>query len=399
MHAYRRFTSASLVAIVAVLVAAGCGSDDTNDLMNPTLPGPAGTNALPVSGTGVAGRTGTAGIGVAGRSAAGASATAGAGIAGSGIGGSGLAGSGVAGAPAVAGTGAAGMAMAMAGSGAAGMPAAGAGAAGMGAAGSGTGMMLSGMCCPSGDCLCHGDVPSALTSATGKFKTQTLRVSTGTVHYPTDAEPPFAGVAVCGGFLNTGPEMDTWGSFYASYGIVTIITSTGASDQPAVRGDKLLGAIASLKAENMKAGSPLMGKMSGRYGTSGYSMGGGGTTIATGMDQTLKTSVGMAPYGGRATNVKTATLLFCGSSDTTAPCSMASGVFRDIAAPTPKMFVTLTGTGHLEWVGSYSGPGGGAAAKLALAFQKVFLEGDERWKPLLKMMPQGEQSTMSANID
>jgi hypothetical protein len=63
------------------------------------------------------------------------------------------------------------------------------------------------------------------------------------------------------------------------------------------------------------------------------------------------------------------------------------------------MFVTLTGTGHLEWVGSYSGPGGGAAAKLALAFQKVFLEGDERWKPLLKMMPQGEQSTMSANID
>jgi hypothetical protein len=142
-----------------------------------------------------------------------------------------------------------------------------------------------------------------------------------------------------------------------------------------------------------------MGKLSGRYGTSGYSMGGGGTTIATGMDQTLKTSVGMAPYGGQSRNIKTATLLFCGSSDTTAPCSMASGVYRGITDPTPKMWVTLSGTGHLEWVGSYSGPGNGAAAKIALAFQKVFLEGDERWKPLLKMMPMGQQSVMSANID
>jgi hypothetical protein len=315
--------------------------------------------------------------------------------------GTGVAGTGAAGA--AAGSGGAGAAgMAAAGTGSAGMAAAGTGAAGMAAAGTGaagTGMMGDGKCCPSGDCLCHGDVPSALTSMTGPFKTATLRVSTGTVHYPMDAEPPFAAVAVCGGFLNTGPEMDSWGSFYASYGIVTIITTTGASDQPATRGDKLLGAIKSLKDENMKSGSPLMGKLSGRYGTSGYSMGGGGTTIATGMDQTLKTSVGMAPYGGQSRNVKTATLLLCGSSDTTAPCSMASGVYRGITDPTPKMLVTLTGTSHLTWVGSYSAPGSGAAAKLALAFQKVFLEGDERWKPLLKMMPMGEQSTMTANID
>jgi hypothetical protein len=63
------------------------------------------------------------------------------------------------------------------------------------------------------------------------------------------------------------------------------------------------------------------------------------------------------------------------------------------------MLVTLSGTSHLTWVGSYSAPGNGAAAKIALAFQKVFLEGDERWKPLLKMMPTGEQSTMTSNID
>ena len=32
--------------------------------------------------------------------------------------------------------------------------------------------------------------------------------------------------------------------------------------------------------ENTKNGSPLFGKLSGRYGTSGFSMGGGGTTYA-----------------------------------------------------------------------------------------------------------------------
>ena len=140
-----------------------------------------------------------------------------------------------------------------------------------------------------------------------------------------------------------------------------------------------------------------MGKLAGRYGTSGYSMGGGGTTIATGKDQTLKTSVGMAPFGGMAANVKTATLLLCGTADTTAPCSMASGVYMGLMDPTPAMLVTLSGTSHLEWVGSYSGPGGGSAAKTALAFQKVFLEGDERWKPLLKMMIMGQQSMMLKN--
>jgi hypothetical protein len=402
MRSYLLWTRASFVT-TAVVLAAACGGDDTGGMSNPVQAGTgfqaAGTMSVAGRSAAGAGGTGLAGSGIAG------TGTSGRGFAGmTGVGGSGAAGTGAAGG--AAGTGAAGSGgvagMAAAGTGSAGMAAAGAGgAAGMqtaGASGS-AGMMGTGMCCPSGDCLCHGDVPSALTSMIGKFKTATLRLSTGTVHYPTDAEPPFAAVAVCGGFLNTGPEMDTWGSFYASYGIVTIITTTGASDQPATRGDKLLGAIASLKAENMKSGSPLMGKLSGRYGTSGYSMGGGGTTIATGMDQTLKTSVGMAPYGGQSRNVKTATLLLCGSSDTTAPCSMASGVYRGIADPTPKMLVTLSGTSHLQWVGSYSAPGSGAAAKIALAFQKVFLEGDERWKPLLKMMPMGEQSTMSANID
>jgi len=203
-------------------------------------------------------------------------------------------------------------------------------------AGSG-GKTGTGECCQGGDCLCHGPVPSALTSARGPFKTATFRIAAGTVHYPTDAEPPFAAVAICGGFLNTGPEMASWAPFYASYGIVTVITSTGAADIPAIRASKLLETIKQLKAENTKSGSMLNGKLSGRYGTSGYSMGGGGTVMASVQDGSLKTSVGLAPWDGDGARVKVPTLLFCGNVDTVAPCLMAEGVYAGISDPTPKM--------------------------------------------------------------
>src|SRR6185295_15252203 len=100
---------------------------------------------------------------------------------------------------------------------------------------------------------------------------------------------------ICPGFLNSGPEMAPWGPFYASHGIVTVVTNTLPTDIPDIRGTKLLDAITQLKAENTKSGSALFGKLAGRYGTSGYSMGGGGTTIASGKDSTLLTSIGLAP--------------------------------------------------------------------------------------------------------
>ena len=245
-------------------------------------------------------------------------------------------------------------------------------------------MTGSGKCCPSGDCICRGDPPAMLTSAKGPFQTATMRIAAGTVVYPTDAEPPFSALSICPGFLNSGPEMADWGPFYASYGIVTVITNTLGSDQPATRGQKLAAAIAQLKQENTKEGSPLKGKLSGRYGTSGYSMGGGGTTIASGMDATLKTSVGLAAFGGQGRGIKAATLLLCGSVDTTAPCSMSQSVYRSIDESVPKMLVTISGASHFSWFSPQDGERGRSGA-IALAWQKTYLDGDERWKPLLQM--------------
>jgi len=176
--------------------------------------------------------------------------------------------------------------------------------------------------------------------------------------------------------------MASWGAFYASHGIVTIITTTTGADLPDLRATKLLASIDAIKAENTRTGSPLSGKLAGRYGTSGYSMGGGGTTIASATDPLLRSSVGLAPWAPVGENVSVPTLLLCGATDTTAPCSMAESAYAGIPATTPKMMVTIPATTHLAWFGPKDA-GGGISGETALAFQKVFLEGDERWRPFL----------------
>jgi hypothetical protein len=260
----------------------------------------------------------------------------------------------------------------------------------------GMGGMLDGDCCPDGDCLCRDEPPSALSADDGRYATDMLSLTTGDVYFPTDATPPFAAVAVCGGLTNTGPEMVSWGSFYASHGIVAIITWTGAFDDPNLRAAALLGAIEELDGENDKSGSPLFGKLAGRYGTSGYSMGGGGTTIATGTDASLMTSVGLAAWGGVGAGVTTPTLLLCGESDGVADCNMSSYAYLGIPETTPKMMLTIPGATHFAWFGPEDA-GMGRSGSYALAFQKVFLEGDTRWRPLLVAEPSG--GTLSTNIE
>jgi hypothetical protein len=265
------------------------------------------------------------------------------------------------------------------------------GAAGGGNTGGATG---TGKCCASGDCLCHGPDPTGLTSKNGPYKTAQLTISTGTVYYPTDAEPPLAGVSICPGFLNTGPEMAPWGPFYASWGIICVVTTTTGADLPNVRGDKLVAAIEELKKQGTGTG-PLAGKLAGRYGTSGYSMGGGGTTFASAKDSTYKTSVGLAAWGPDGTMVKVPTLFICSDADTVASCSGTNSAYMQIAAPTSKMILDIPGASHFNWF-SPTDAGMGESGEYALAFQKVFLEGDERWKPLL--LTKARTGTVTTNI-
>lgn len=81
-------------------------------------------------------------------------------------------------------------------------------------------------------------------------------------------------------------------------------------------------------------------------------------------------------------------LFIFGSSDTLAG-TMGMSAYRTADAAQPKMAVTVN-SGHAGQPSS----GGGASGKAGLAFQKVYLEGDERWKPILLMV----QATESSNI-
>jgi hypothetical protein len=357
--------------------------------------GATGTGATVSNVTGSGGATfGTGGVlggngGIVGGTA-GIGAGTGGGSVGFGTGGSGTGG----GMSGTGGSGTGGSGSGTGGSGTGGMTTTG-GAAGMSGA-AGGGAAGGGSCCNGGDCLCHGPDPTGLTSKNGPYKTATLTMTTGTVYYPTDAEPPLAGVSICPGFLNTGPEMAPWGPFYASWGIVTVVTSTGAADLPNVRGQKLVAAIEELKKQNTMSGSPLSGKLAGRYGTSGYSMGGGGTTFASEADPTYKTSVGLAAWGPDGATVKTPTLFICSDADTVASCSGTNTSYAAIPSPTPKMILDIPNETHFNWF-SPTDAGMGESGAYALAFQKVFLEGDTRWKPMLMKMPTSGTTKM-ANI-
>lgn len=359
-------------ALGAVLALAACAAEPSaNDDGNE---GPGGfAGGFPTAMAGAGGAAGTPGVappppGIAGSVSVpppgGAAGAAGAGMLGGsgGIGGAG----GMAGIDAMAGAG--GMAGSMAGAGGA----------------AGAGMMGAGMCCADGNCLCHGPAPTALTSDDGPYATDSYSITgVGCVYYPTDAEPPFAAVAISDGFLGSGGcgsfQTGAWGPLYASHGIVAMIVNTGSSDQPSARGRALSEGIAAFKEENEDASSPLSGKLAGRYGTSGFSMGGGGTTYASRDDSSLLTSVAIMPWGPVSSGITVPTLIICGASDGTASCrSHGTPAYDGISDSVPKMRVEVSG-GH----NGQPSAGGGASGEYGLAFQKVFLEGDERWRPLL----------------
>jgi hypothetical protein len=61
---------------------------------------------------------------------------------------------------------------------------------------------------------------------------------------------------------------------------------------------------------------------------------------------------------------------------------MSQSVYTAIDDAVPKAIVTISGATHFSWFGPLDGDRGKSGAT-ALAWQKVFLDGDERWKPAL----------------
>ena len=113
----------------------------------------------------------------------------------------------------------------------------------------------------------------------GAYRVAQIKVDGGaTISYPTDAEPPFAAILYCPGYLRPQASDAAWAPLMASHGIVFMTIATqAASDSVAQLQKAELDALESLEREHTRAGGPLQGKLDlSRVSLLGWSLGGGG---------------------------------------------------------------------------------------------------------------------------
>jgi dienelactone hydrolase len=211
-----------------------------------------------------------------------------------------------------------------------------------------------------------------------------------TIYYPQDAEPPFAMIVFCPGFLGTQASDRPWGPFMASHGIVfmnidTNTTSDSVMQRQAAEQDALL----TLQAEHTREGSPLNGKLANdRYSYMGWSMGGGGAWLNANAKPEIKSIITLAGHNSTAggalplSRINVPTLMLAGTADTAVlGLAMSQPVYDVIPEETPKMLYEVEGASHFD----FNDPAymNGIPARFALSWQKVFLEGDMRYYKFL----------------
>ena len=280
--------------------------------------------------------------------------------------------------------------------GAAGMEVAGMPAAGSGGNGGGAGAPAA-----AGDAIIRGADPDEMTGTKlGPFKVAMYTTGfadkpgflAATIYHPADAEPPFSYVVFCPGFVSYQTSIQDWGPFLASHGIVTMTIDTNtSSDSVTIRQTALKDALTSLQAENERAASPLMGKLAkARFGMMDWSMGGGASLLDASMTPDMKSVVTVAEHlatspgqSAPLESLKVPALMFAGTADTAIlGLGMSQPAYDAIPDDTTKMLYEVRDADHFYF--NTPKAMGGVVGKYALAWQKVFLEGDLRYKKLLE---------------
>jgi dienelactone hydrolase len=256
-----------------------------------------------------------------------------------------------------------------------------------------------GSCCSDGDCVCRGPEPTGSTldrNGPYRYDSYSRGFSTrgyggATIYYPTNAEAPYSAVVMCPGYTAGKSSIAAWGPFFASHGIVLMVIDTVTPlDQVVQRDDQLLAALDALKREGSRAGSPLNGKLSDtRYGLAGWSMGGGGTWLASADHPELKTAVTLAGHnltalgGAGSRNSRVPTLMMNGALDTTilGGLGQSESAYDNIPDSTPKLLYVMSNAGHFAWGTPTTNRN--ASGRYMMAWQKTFLEGDTRYRKFL----------------
>jgi len=265
-----------------------------------------------------------------------------------------------------------------------------------------------------------------------------------TIYHPTltaGGNTQFPSIVVVGGWACGEQAMAAWGPFYASHGIIAMTIGTPApfKDMPAQRCMALLDAVRALQAENTSPGSVLQGRLKSSCSVQGWSLGGGGAQLAAMADLSLKCVIALCPHPGPPETPglpgrlsdSVPVLIIAGQNDNVANTqSFAWPEYHSTSAPSlilevrggdhavangPSGGTTKEGLGMgpgfmclvANFVlhnccsitpcpyGTYNGPVGharpmaplGAIGGFALAWLKLFLEGDESARSLLLARP------------
>ena len=227
------------------------------------------------------------------------------------------------------------------------------------------------------------DGPYTVASYSTGLPSSTLYKSL-TVFYPSTAPGPFVVVMVSPGLTEVLQYLQPWARRFASYGYVAVFVEANDTnnDSEAMRADGMWAAIASIKGENLRAGSPLAGKLSSCIVTSGHSLGGGASiSIANAHPNDVKGALGFNPYDGNTTfsAIVAPTLILTGQNDPTAPPAQhGRRQYDSMSASIMKEYVEISGGNHQAALSPATIPG-----QYAVSWIKFAVDGDARYRPFL----------------
>ncbi len=196
-------------------------------------------------------------------------------------------------------------------------------------------------------------------------------------------------VVLVPGFMGPERSMSRWGPYLASHGFVVMTIGTNnLTVEPDARGEALVDGLVTIRAENEREGSPLFGRLDPeRVAVGGWSMGGGGAQIAATLDPSIKAVLALCPWKPEPCGAHDVPVFFLGGErDGPAPVEKhALKHYESLPDRTPKLLYEVRGGGHsLPMNPRYAG---GDVGRFSLAWLKVYLEGDESWRPLLEARP------------
>jgi len=227
------------------------------------------------------------------------------------------------------------------------------------------------------------DGPLAVTSYSTGLPASTLYKSL-TVFYPSKGTGPYVVVMLSPGLTEILQYLTPWAQRFASYGYVAVFVEANntSQDSEAMRADGLWAAIASIKGENTRAGSPLLGKLSSCIVTSGHSLGGGASiSVANAHPTDVKGALGFNPYDGfqSFSSIVAPTLILTGQSDPTAPPAQhGRRQYDSMSASLTKEYVEIANGNHQSAILPATIPG-----QYAVSWIKLTVDGDTRYRPFL----------------